>query len=127
MRRAWGCDAQATRPVFDIGCNRCSGYNPDCELCTGTNRVDQYRCPNTSLREASVPDRTTVELLLRTYLHYDNRQVLPASGGLLDQTRGWLAACEIIDSERGRIEQAKQAARERDQKAAESRAKRGRR
>ena len=127
MRAAWGCDEAATRPVFDIGCNRCLGQDYDCELCGGINRVPQHRCPTALMGEATPLDRMSVDLLMRSYIQLDLRSVLPVAGGFLDQTRGFAAACEIIDSERGRIEQIKADAREREQRAAQARSKQGRR
>ncbi|MGA1609020.1 MAG: hypothetical protein ACO4CT_18695 [Planctomycetota bacterium] len=124
---SWGCDEPATRPVFDIGCNRCLGSDADCELCGGINRVPQYECPTAQMAKANPLDRMSVDLLMRSYIQLDSRSVLPVAGGFLEQTRGFAAACEIIDSERARIEQIKAEAREREQRAAQARSKQGRR
>ncbi len=62
-----------------------------------------------------------VDLLMRAYMHYEGRHVLPVDGGLLDQSRAFLSACEIIDAERGRLEQMKETKREREREAAKSR------
>jgi len=44
--------------------------------------------------------RLHVDLMMRAYHHYDRRNVLPAQGAWLDQSRSFLACVEIIDSER---------------------------
>lgn len=60
---------------------------------------------------------------MRSYLAFDMRHVLPVDGGYLDQSRSFVAACEIIDDERGRLERMKEAKREQDSRAAQARAK----
>jgi hypothetical protein len=42
-----------------------------------------------------------VDLLIRAYMHYDTRNVLPAVGGWLDQTRSFLYCVDLIDAEKG--------------------------
>jgi hypothetical protein len=38
---------------------------------------------------------------MRAYHHYDSRNVLPAAGAWLDQTRSFVMCVELIDAERG--------------------------
>lgn len=110
--------------MFDIGCNRCGGRNSECELCGGTDRVQKFRCPSAILSKAMPSTQVGVDLLMRAYLAYDSRHVLPVGGGWLDQSRSWVACCEIIDHERGRLEAMRRAKQEQDQRAAQARAKR---
>lgn len=58
---------------------------------------------------------------MRCYLQYEGRHVLPVDGGLMNQTRAFVAGCEIIDAERGRYESMKDEKRERDRLLAQSR------
>lgn len=124
MRVTWGCDEPAPRPVFDIGCNRCGGRNDECDSCGGLNRVAMYQCPTATLRAAPQASQVAVDLLIRAYLAYDSRQTLPVGGGWLDQSRSWAACCEIIDDERGRLEEMRRAKYEQDQRAAQARSRR---
>ena len=87
--------------------------------------VDLYRCPNQTLKDASPQHQMWVDLLMRAYIQMDARHVLPVDGGLLNQTRSFVAACEIIDAERGRLETLKQEKRERDREAAQRKANTG--
>jgi hypothetical protein len=80
-----------------------------------------YRCPSALLGSARKDTAMQVDLLMRAYMHYEGRHVLPVDGGLLDQSRAFLSACEIIDAERGRLEQMKETKREREREAAKSR------
>ena len=66
------------------------------------------------LGDASPPTQLQVDLLIRCYLQFEARHVLPVDGGLINQTRSFVAGCEIIDAERGRYEAMKEAKRERD-------------
>jgi len=78
-----------------------------------------YRCPTAIVGEASPVLRQQVDLLMRCYLQYDSRHVLPVDGGVIEQTRSFVSGCEIIDGERSRLEMMKQEKRERDQLAAQ--------
>jgi len=51
--------------------------------------------------EAPIGLRVQLDLLLRSYSHYDRRNVLPATGAWMDQSRSFLAGVDLIDSERG--------------------------
>lgn len=127
MRERWGCDRAADRPVFQIGCSACAGENPECVQCQGLGKVDQYRCPTALVKSAPALTQVHLDLLIRCYVHYEARHALPVGGGLLEQSRSFLAACEIIDAERGRLTALVEAKRERDQRAAAARAKQAQR
>ena len=101
MRVAWGCDSDAPRIVWESTCARCSGTDPDCALCSGENRVQHRRCPNSMLRDLNQQQQVQLDLLLRAYSHYDRRNVLPADGAWLDQSRSFLACVDLLDAERG--------------------------
>lgn len=83
--------------------------------------MQQYRCPSALLRDAPAATRVGVDLLMRAYIAYDARHVLPVGGGLLEQTRSFMAACEIIDDERGRLQQMVHQQQEQDARAAKAR------
>tara|TARA_R100001530_G_scaffold49516_1_gene36999 strand:- start:1499 stop:1765 length:267 start_codon:yes stop_codon:yes gene_type:complete len=80
-----------------------------------------YQCP-TGLLKAARPDvGVQVDLAIRAYLHYDGRGALPVSGGFADQSRSFIAACEIIDGERGRLDQLREVKAERESQAQKAR------
>ncbi len=60
-----------------------------------------------------------VDLLMRAYMHYDTRNVLPAEGGWLDQTRSFLYCVDLIDSEKAYWEGMMDEEMERQRKKAE--------
>lgn len=78
-----------------------------------------YRCPSQVVNEAPPHQRLQVDLLMRSYLQLEARHVLPVGGGLLDQTRSFVSALELIDAERARLESIKEEKRERDRQARE--------
>jgi hypothetical protein len=53
------------------------------------------------VREAPRGMQVHLDLLMRAYSHYDRRNVLPAAGAWLDQSRSFLCGVDLIDSERG--------------------------
>lgn|GEM_PF-2017558 len=121
-RIRWGCDAPSDRPVFEVGCGTCYGRDFACERCGGLGRIELYRCPTAVLSEAPPLERVQVDLLMRAYLAMDRRNVLPVDGGFIEQSRSYLQACEIIDAERARYEEMKEAKRERERQAEKARA-----
>ncbi len=129
LREAWGCDAPASRPVWESTCPRCSGSDGNCQRCEGTGEISHDRCPNSMVKEAGVGMQTHIDLLMRSYSHYDRRNVLPVDGGWLDQSRSYLSCIDIIDSERSYWEGILQEYQERQRKVAEmkSKAPKGRR
>ena len=110
----WGCDSPSESCVFQTGCGSCHGKDLSCGRCGGIGVLDQHRCPSMILGDASPPTQLQVDLLMRCYLQFEARHVLPVDGGLINQTRSFVAGCEIIDAERGRYEAMKEAKRERD-------------
>ncbi len=88
--------------------------------------IELYRCPSQTLGEAPPQTRLAVDLLMRCYLQFDGRHVLPVDGGLINQTRSFVSGCEIIDGERGRYEEMKETKREHDKLTAQRKGKVGR-
>jgi hypothetical protein len=131
LRKSWGCDEEARRPVWESSCPRCAGTDSECGRCSGSGEVDYRRCPSAVLREAHPALRVHIDLLLRAYSHYDRRNVLPVQGAWMDQSRSFLAGVDLIDSERSyweaqlRDHQEREAERSRQQmKMSSSRARR---
>lgn len=118
----WGCESPSEASVFQIGCGTCHGKDLACERCGGLGVIDMHRCPNNVLGDAPAPQQLQVDLLLRCYLQYEARHVLPVDGGLINQSRSFVAGCEIIDAERGRYEAMKEEKRERDRLAQKAKA-----
>jgi len=104
MRKTWGCDAPALRPVWESTCPRCSGTDSECARCEGEGVASYNRCPNAVVRESSKSEMLHLDLLMRAYSHYDRRNVLPSGGAWLDQTRSFLACVDLIDAERNHWE-----------------------
>ena len=120
-REAWGCETPSETPVFQVGCGACHGNDYACGRCGGIGVIDLFRCPGKYLGDAPAALQLQVDLLMRCYLQYDTRHVLPVDGGLLDQARTFVAGCDIIDAERGRYESMKEEKRERDRMTAQRR------
>jgi len=74
------------------------------------------------LREASPSLQVHLDLLLRAYSHYDRRNVLPARGAWMDQTRSFLSGVDLIDAERGFWEGLRREHHDRESKRAEMQA-----
>ena len=105
-RKDWGCDRDADSPVFETTCPRCSGSDDACDRCGGGGDATYLRCPQ------SMIDAET-RALMQSYKHFKEGH-LPAPGGALDQSRSFLRCVQVIDSERGVIEEERaRAARER--------------
>lgn len=100
IREFWGCDGPAKYVVWMSSCSTCHGTDLECPDCYGTNRVNQYRCPSSTISEAPVHLAVHVDLLMRSHRHYSERNVLPAEGAWLDQSRSYLAAVDLIDAEK---------------------------
>ncbi len=112
LRAAWGCDEPADEPVFRTTCAHCDGNkvvvaDALCLACKGTGKKDHYRCMTAVMCESRI-QRRRVQQLLTAYQAYDAHGVLPARGGLLNQTASFMEGCSIIDSERGRWERIRQ-------------------
>lgn len=126
-RERWGCDGPAEYPVFVTMCEVCigNGYTDAgvCPACGGSGENTHHRCPSATLDEAGAGKRAALENVVRAYMEYDRRNVLPATGGWADQSVSFAAAVAIIDSERGRYEQLEQDKRDREMKAAQAKSK----
>ena len=123
LRVAWGCDKPAASPVFHIGCSACAGQDPDCEDCKGTGEIAMHRCPS-ALLDAEPDLSVGVGMLVRAYVQYDARHVLPCGKrGYMEHPATFTHGVEIIDSERARWERMRDDARERERKAAEMRSR----
>lgn len=122
-RIAWGCDAEAPRPVFTTSCAACGGGLSDepCSDCNDTGLIEYSRCPSAILREVPVYQQEALDALLRCYIQYDSRQVLPVAGGYGDQSPFFARCVDLLDREHGRYLAMEQEKRERDRKAAEMR------
>lgn len=127
LRKLWGCDEPAARPVWDSTCPRCSGSDGNCPRCEGKGEVSYDRCPSSMVRERGVGMEKQIDLLMRSYSHYDRRNVLPVVGGWLDQSRSYLACIDLIDAERGFWETTLHEYQDRQRKSEEMRAKATRR
>jgi hypothetical protein len=124
-RERWGCDAPAKYPVFTISCSKCSGNDPKCE-CGGTDRAPVFRCPTATLSSAHPEVMLGVKQFMRAYAFLESRQILPAAGGLNDQSLSFVQACEIVDAERGLFDKIRQETAERERKVREKKAQMGR-
>tara|TARA_R100000315_G_scaffold40807_1_gene17627 strand:- start:185 stop:433 length:249 start_codon:yes stop_codon:yes gene_type:complete len=71
------------------------------------------------IKDAGVGVQTQIDLLMRSYSHYDKRNVLPVDGGWLDQSRSYLACIDIIDAERSFWEDILRDYQDRQRKVAE--------
>lgn len=100
LRVLWGCDAEADRDVWESSCPACLGSDHECSTCGGTGDAAHRRCPTAIIESASPRTQAQISLLFRAYAHYDKRNVLPAHGAWLDQTRSFFSGVDLIDSER---------------------------
>lgn len=119
-REVWGCDAPAEQPVFEIGCSSCDGGDPECDACDGSGAVWIYQCPTSYIRRHAPVGQAVAWLdsVVRAYIQYDSRNVLPAAGGYADQSASFGRCVDLIDSERGRYEEMRAAKQRREQKLA---------
>lgn len=120
LRRLWGCDEEALHVVWESSCALCVGTDEDCPRCDGTGVVGQRRCPQAILAGAPRGLQLNLDLLLRAYSQYDRRNVLPARGALIDQTRSFLSWVDAIDAERGFWEQVRIDQMDRERKRSEA-------
>lgn len=91
LREQYGCDAPAARTVLTVSCECRSG----CERCEKTGGVPLYRCPG-KLTEG----RSDLRAALFYCEQYEEQAILPASGGLADQTPGFLDLLAVYARER---------------------------
>lgn len=102
LRAEWGCDAPAARPVARVTCAACDGSG--CDECEQTGEVKLYRCPTSH--------NTRDVAAMFEALAWTEKGVLPVAGGLVDQAAGFVAFCRVVSAERGKIERARELARE---------------
>jgi len=119
-RIVWGCDEPAAEPVFSVGCSACDGGDPDCEACEGTGTVWHHQCPAAVIKAAAPTGGAVawLDALIRTYVQYDSRNVLPVAGGYVDQSASFGRCVDLIDAERGRYEEMRASKQRREQKLA---------
>ena len=120
LRVTWGCDSPAPHIVWESTCPKCAGSRPDCPRCEGRGEVGHDQCPNALIRNSSTSVQIKLDLLMRSYAHYDSRIVLPVEGAWLDQSRSFLACIDLIDSEKGYWENLRQEHTEREIQRAEA-------
>lgn len=125
LRAQFGCDGPATSEcycrgrgcadcggagrlpliVVEVSCQFCDGEGwaaPDvaCTHCTRGN-FPLYRCPK-KLLEAH-PSGVSIARAFTYAQHYESNGVLPAAGGMGDQTPGFLELLGIYNAERSAI------------------------
>jgi hypothetical protein len=118
LRKAWGCDAPATAPVFVTACPQCLGWDPACSTCGGRGEVRHWRCP---------PSQTGPEARFVVDV-YDALEagVLPFDGlGWAELPDALVRALRVVGLERARIA-AEEARRREAQQRAEAAARSGR-
>lgn len=85
--------------------------------------VSFFRCPSAVVRNGAPVGSAIPALdgLLRAYVQYDARNVLPIAGGYADQSASFGRCVDIIDAERGRYAEMHRAKAAREQKLAKMR------
>ena len=96
VRERWGCDKDADPAGYTVPCWHCDGKDARCVECKGEGRLPVPRCPSRCLT-------ADVRLVLRAFW-FKRDQILPVSGGWLDQTEAFLAACRVLDTEYARLQ-----------------------
>jgi hypothetical protein len=99
LREFWGCDSPSDAPVWVSTCHRCSGSDPLCQLCEGSDRITHHRCPSSIVNGAPTPMKIHLDLLMRAWRQYHTHGIFPVEGAYLDQSRSFLAAADLMDSE----------------------------
>lgn len=113
VRREFGCDGPVAmhydqpprRAVLYVSCE-CGGRDPECTQC-GRGNVPLYHCPR-RLLDAS-PHGSGVMRAFRACQHYP---LLPAGGGVAEQTDGFMEALSIYQAERHAIAEKERKAQE---------------
>ena len=101
------CEGTGKRVVFSVSCGCLAG----CERCSGKGELPMFRCPGKLT--AARPD---VRAAFWACRQYEDHGVMPAAGGLSDQSQGFLDYLRIYQHERGLIEKERRAQAERDAK-----------
>jgi len=95
IRSQWGCDAPTKEPQLWIPCVRCAGDDLVCALCHGLGYESIHRCPRKLITEETWE-------YLRLFEVYP--QVLPLSGGLLQQAAPYVRAMRLLAFATKRLE-----------------------
>lgn len=91
-RRRKGCGVDSDKAQLEIMvCVRCAGSDSKCTMCRGENITPIMRCPISLIDDQA-------EHALRLYFYF-KAGFLPASGGIEDQTRPFLDAMRLIQSD----------------------------
>lgn len=109
-RVAFGCDADAPRPVWRVACS-CKAH-PDCRECGGTGSREFHRCPG-----SMIDTRLDVHAFMRAWAAWESRHALPVEGALFDQTAHFVDACGILDGERATWDERVRELKDREQRA----------
>ncbi len=122
VARELGCgDDLAPKALYSILCSACGGVG--CGECDA-GRIGMRRCPR-KLTER----RPDLHAAVRAFLYFDEYKVLPAAGGLLDQSASLVAAFDVIRSEKLAIERTRaekaEKEREREEKVSAFKARGG--
>jgi len=72
-------------------CPSCGGASATCKECKGLGQIDFHRCPNTYAKPIHYD-------VCRAATYVENG-ILPASGGLSDQSPTFVEALEIVRAE----------------------------
>ena len=114
-RTAWGCDKPAASSVFTVSCPSCPADESLCKTCEGTGQAPSYDCP--FKKDGAV---STVGRIIPYLRDAEDTGILPAAGGMLDQTAFFVKAFRIFGHARGK---AQEYAMDKGKKEAESRSK----
>lgn len=122
-RKKWGCDEDQSEEDWNEAgglaiepCIFCEGRDPDCPDCAGENLIVIKRCPWSMITAAH---RELVQLSMLVEFGH-----LPGPGGWLNQPAVFVAAWNVIQSEKARIDSAKRKTAENRAAAARATAKR---
>lgn len=97
LRVEYGCgEAQAPKVLYSVTCSACGGGG--CGRCD-RGQVRMRRCPR------KLCDRhQDIERAFWAFTYFDSHGVLPAAGGLADQSAALLELWDAARAERGSIE-----------------------
>lgn len=113
LREAWGCEEPAPDPFGYHPCPECFGRDDECERCDGdSDGIPVHRCPSRV--------GTDEAFEMTGYFASWKRGVMPASGGILNQTARYVASMQILEFCEGLV------AKEHDEEMKKAAAKRGR-
>jgi len=87
----WGCYEPVKKPRWNMPCYRCLGMKGfvACDVCNGNGVVGMLSCPNAS-------NTGTMDALFKHYGRMVNYNILPISGGWLDQASGFVEVVSIL-------------------------------